>query len=301
MAEFTISPSLNNICTKLGSFLSDDNFCNETIHKKLRTMSFKHCDEILNMITGQTSINTFDPTYSIYKIGIFDQTPIHVTDVTCKIGQMFHTTIQAQETCLFLNSLSILTLMMFLGENSKDLNRYVFVPVIFATEIHEAGHATMLVFDVISKKVYFADPNGKSSYFDDLMIIQAKKTKEEWMTEELFNEFYGQSYINSEPLIEKLLTFYISELNESFGLTYEFVPRINYNKMSYSINQSYSKETVIGSGHCVILSIMIAHYLTSNSDIEHIFADFGKLRVEEKVQLISSYSVGIYNVVSQIV
>lgn len=300
MTEFAISSSLDNICVRLGSFLSDDNFCNETIHKKLRTMTFKHCDAILNMITGQTSVGILNPTYSIYKIGVFDQIVSHVTDVDCSIGQMFHTTIQAQETCLFLNCLDLLTLMTFLGENSKDLNRYVFVPVIFATEIHETGHATMLVFDVVSKKVYFTDPNGKSSYFDDLMIQQAKKTKEEWMTEELFKEFYGESYINSEPLIEKLLTFYINELNDSFGLKYEFVPRANYNKMSYSINKTYDKETVIGSGHCMILSIMIAHYLSSNSEVEHIFSDFGKLGAEEKVQLISSYSVGVYNVISQI-
>lgn len=300
MASFAISNSLDAICVKLGSFLSDDGYCDEAIHKKLRTMTFKHCDSILNMITGQSSIHTLSPSYSIYKINVFDGTPIHEVDLESNIGDSFHTTIQVDGTFLFLNCLNVMSLMLFLGENSKDLNRYVFIPVIFSTEIHESGHATTLVFDVVSKNVYFADPNGKSAYFDNMMLKYAEKNKEEWMTEEIFKEFYGDSYINSEEMIEKLITFYIGTLNNEFGLTYKFVKRSEYNKMCYSINGSYSESTVIGSGHCMILSIMIAHYLSSNSNIEDIFNHFGKLSTEEKVQLISSYSVGIFNVISQI-
>jgi hypothetical protein len=300
MTSFIISSSLNEICTRLGSFLHDDGFCDETIHKKLRTMSFAHCDGVLNMITGQSSIKSLNPAYSIYKINIFDEMPLHEVNLESNIGNSFHTTIQADGTFLFLNCLDVLSLMLFLGENSRDLNRYVFIPVIFSTEIHDSGHATMLVFDVISKKVYFADPNGKSAYFDNLLLKHAEKTKEDWMTEEIFREFYGESYINSENLIEKLITFYINELNTAFGLDYKFVKRSAYNLMCYSINGSYDKSAVIGSGHCMILSIMIAHYLSSNSDISDIFNHFGKLSIEEKVQLISSYSVGVYNIISQI-
>lgn len=300
MTSFIIGNSLNEICRKLGSFLSDDGFCDESIHKKLSTMTFKHYDSVLNMITGQSSIHTQNPTYSIYKINVFDSTPMHEVDLESDIGNSFHTTIQVDETYLFLNCLNIMSLMMFLGENSKDLNRYVFVPVMFSTEIHESGHATMLVFDVVSKNVYFADPNGKSAYFDNMMLKYAEKNKEEWMTEEIFKEFYGNSYINSEELIEKLITFYIETLNSSFGLVYKFIKRSEYNKMCYSINGMYSKSTVIGSGHCIVLSIMIAHYLSSNSDVEDIFNHFGRLSIEEKVQLISSYSVGVHGVISQI-
>lgn len=177
MAVFAISSSLDEICGRLGSFLADDNFCNESIHKKLRTMTFQHCDEILNMITGQSTIHSINPSYSIYKINVFNDTPIHEVDLESNIGDAFHTTIQVDGTYLFLNCLNILSLMLFLGENSRDLNRYVFIPVIFSTEIHEHGHATMLVFDVVSKNVYFADPNGKSVYFDNMMLKHAKKIR----------------------------------------------------------------------------------------------------------------------------
>lgn len=120
------------------------------------------------------------------------------------------------------------------------------------------------------------------------------------MTKEIFKEFYGESYINSEHIIEKLITFYINELNNAFSLAYKFVKRSEYNPMCYSINGTYSESTVIGSGHCMILSIMIAHYLSSNANIKDIFCHFGKLSTDEKVQLISSYSVGVYNIISQI-
>lgn len=263
-------------------------------------MTFKQYDRILNMITGQSTIDSLNPTYSIYKINIFDDVPLHEVDLKSDIGNSFHTTIQVDETYLFLNCLNIMSLMLFLGENSRDSNRYVFIPVIFSTEIHESGHATILVFDVVSKTVYFADPNGKSSYFDNMILKYAEKNKEEWMTEEIFKEFYEDSHIDSEQKIEKLITFYINELNNAFGLEYKFIKRSKYNSMCHSINKSDNESTIIGSGHCMILSIMIAHYLSSNANIEDIFNHFGKLLKDEKVQLISSYSVGIYNVISQI-
>lgn len=176
---FVISNSLNEICGRLGSFLGDDGFCDEAKRKKLSTMSFCHCDHVINMITGQSSIQSQEPTYSIYKINVFGENPEHEIDLTSHIGNSFHTTIQVDGNYLFLNCLNIMSLMLFLGENSKDFNRYVFIPIVFSTEIHENGHATMLAFDVISKKVYFLDPNGKSSYFDNIMLKYAEKNKEE--------------------------------------------------------------------------------------------------------------------------
>lgn len=299
MTTFITENSLDNICSKLGDFLQDNEFCNEKIHKKLTFLSFFDYEKILNIIAGQSSIKKLNPSYSIYKINVFSGNCEHEVDLKSNIGNQYYTTIQADENYLFLNCLNVTDLMMFLLENTNDLNRYVFIPVIFSTEIHETAHISILVFDVVNKLVYFADPNGKTSFFDNMLIKYAEKNKEEWMTEEIFKELYENSFIDSEQHIESLMEFYINKLNMSFNLNYKFVKRVTYNKNGNTINQKYNKDILIGSGHCMIISIMIANYLSSNSNIEEIFELFGKLSIEEKVQLISSYSVGIHNVISQ--
>jgi hypothetical protein len=281
------------ICDKFQDFLPDDGICDESVYKKLSTLSYSNYEHVLSFLTKQTSVGNVEPTYSMYKVSLFDEIVAHEMDITANIKNMYHTTVQAEDNFLVLNCLNVDSLCMFLIENTRDFNRYIFIPIIFGTEIHDNGHATLMAFDVVEKKVYLIDPNGKTDYFDNIFLKYAEKNKEEWMTEEIFKEFYSSSYIDSEPFVEKLIGCYIGDLNTRYDLNYNFVSRKEYNKTGKSINKNF-KNSSIGSGHCMIISIMIAHFLSTNTDVGNISENFGRLSDDEILQIINSYSVAIF-------
>jgi hypothetical protein len=300
MASFISTNSFNTICDKLQDFLPEDGICDESVHKKLSTLSYPDYEHVLSFLTRQSSVRNIEPSYSLYKVSLFNEIVAHELDITADIKNMYHTTVQAENNFLVLNCLNVDSLCMFLIENTRDSNRYVFVPIIFGTEIHDSGHAALMAFDVIEKKVYLIDPNGKTDYFDNLFLKQVEKNKEEWMTEEIFKEFYSSSYIDSEPFVEKLIECYIGELNARYDLNYRFIPRKEYNRTAYSINKNF-KDSSIGSGHCMIISIMMAHFLSTNSDVSEISSNFGRLSISETLQIINSYSVAIFRYLPELV
>ncbi len=287
---FALSEDFSNITQILSGYMGES-ICSEEMMNTLRRVQFKDYEnKILNFVTNQVPINKVDPTYALYKIGICDGIPQHHVNIVGDIDQMFYITIQADDKYLFLNCLDVQSLFLFLVENNTKSERYVFIPIVFGSEVNEVGHFAMLIFDNVKSEVFFADPNGKTSFFDNILIVHSKKNKtDDWMA-----SYYSDMYINCEEMIEKLMAFYVNDFNTATGMTYKFIPRQVWNRLGHGLNRQLG-DSLIGSGHCVITATLIMNYLhTTNADIRAFFDSVGKLTQNELVEIINAYSSGIY-------
>ena len=287
---FYMSNEFTHITQILSGYMGES-VCSGQMIDILRRLDFKNYEnKILNFITSQIPICNVHPTYSLYKIGICDEIASRHVDIMGDIDTMFYTTLQADDKHLFLNCLDVQSLFLFLIENNAKCEKYVFIPVVFGSEVNEVGHFAMLIFDNVKHEVYFADPNGKTNFFDNILIVHSKKNKtDDWMV-----QYYNDMYINCEELIEKLFSYYISEFNVATGMTYKFMPRLTWNRWAHGLNKSL-ENSLIGSGHCVITATLIMNYLhTTNADVKSFFESIGKLSQNELIELINAYSSGMY-------
>jgi hypothetical protein len=267
-------------------------FCDDKMHHKIATSSFDTYENILNMFAGQVKINMCVPTYSMYRINIFSQNEEHYIDMESKNNNIFHTAIQADDDYLFLNCLSTETTCIYLSMNTNN-KRYVFVPLIFNSEINESGHFTFLIFDVLNNKVYIMDPNGESSFFNDVMILHAKKNKTFKDTE--LEMMSAHMIINSEQLIN----IYIKKLNIDFGLTYEFISRTIWNPLNLVLNKHLDNSGIPG-GNCVIISTILMYYLINKqSELIEPYKLLSEISSEQMIQIINGCSVGMCNIMNQ--
>jgi hypothetical protein len=290
MSKFATSESFNKITHFLSGYMGES-VCTDHMLEKLKKIKFNDYEKkVLNFITPQISVSSIGPSYSLYKIGIINQIPSHHVDVTGNINSMFYTTLQADDKHLFLNCLDIQSLFLFFVENKHKSKRYIFIPVVFGSEVNEVGHFAMLIFDNLQNNVYFADPNGKTTFFDDILVVHSEKHyREEWA-----RNYHSQMYIDCEDLIEKLISFYISQFNDMCDMNFKFVSRKSWNKMSHCLNRHLSG-SLIGSGHCVMMGTLIMNYLhVTNADVGMFFDLIGKLTDRELTELINAYSSGIY-------
>lgn len=288
--QYPINDPLAHVSDTISGFC-DETLCTKDMLDKIRTVNFnRYENSILNFITNQVSIDSVQPNYSLYKIGLLDGEPSHHTDIRGDISSMFYTSLQTDDKHLLLNCLDIESLFLFLSENRIKSRRYVFIPVSFGSDVHTIGHFSVLIFDTMQNMVYFADPNGKTSFFDNVFINYSKKNK----TDSWASLYYAEMYIDSEVLIEKLFACYINKFNSSTGSTYKFIPRSTWNPKEYCLNKNIDS-SLIGSGHCVITGTMIINYLhMTNFDIEQMLEIISKIPTDKIIELINSYSAGIY-------
>jgi hypothetical protein len=177
---------------------------------------------------------------------------------------------------------------------SSIKSRYAFLPVSFNIESKKAGHMACIVVDTKNMKFYLYDPNGKSSYFNNIFAEAAKRN---------IDPHFDASdlYFDGHILIDTLMSGYISDINDKFGVKYEYVPSKVWNPLGKVLNPPFSKGTVIGSGHCVITTILFLHYLhITGGNIKETFERLGSLNNEELVYLINGYSYWVYQLLEPI-
>lgn len=283
-----------NTLPELSSFMEHE-ICNERTLKKLKQLNGKHFEKLLNILCNQRSIGSFRPYYSIYKINIQDEQFSHHIDIDSELDEReFHTTIQSELNYLLLHTLSIESLVEYLTNNLSEGKKYVFIPLSFSSEYDEYLHMSCLIFDIINNKVYLYDPNGRSTYFNDIVIdafIKNNKMKKEELDKELMRELY----IETSDLVDKLMEGYLNEINKVFNVKYTFISSRTWNKYNRVINKSFNN-SVIGSGHCVITTIMLLHYLSLTEDeLKIVFENITKLNDEELIYIINCYSNWMYN------
>jgi hypothetical protein len=272
--------------------------CDEKIHKTLSTLTFKNYEKIFNLLTNQISIKSINPTYSLYKASLFTGQASHHINISSDIGDMYYTTIQSDDKCLFLHCLSPESLVLFLMENSGNTTTYISIPVIFSSEIHKQGHFCILVFNIITREVFFVDPNGRSSFFDNIFYLEGEKSGLSSITAQY--NYLEDLHVDSEEMIENMLKLYISDVNTIFDTTYKFIERTQWNPYELTINKDHDA-SLIKSGHCVCIGTLIANYIcvTKESPAD-VFAKFANMEQYEILELINSYSVGMYELLQSI-
>lgn len=293
MTTFITSNEFAEFSEKLSGCMGDG-LCDENVHGEISRINFKKYEKVFNLLSGQSSVSLINPSYSMYKANLFTSQSSHHIDISANIKNMFYTTIQADDKFLFLNCLNLESLLLFLIENSNETTIYISIPVIFGSEVHTIGHFCILTFNIVTMEVFFIDPNGKSTYFDNIFHAISKKNNhidDPWIKQYTYSD---EMYINSEKLVENMIELYIADLNTAFGTKYKFVKRAQWNVKGYAINKNFDA-SLIKSGHCVCIGTLIANYLhITKESPSNIFDKLSKMETSEIIELINSYSCGIY-------
>lgn len=105
-----------------------------------------------------------------------------------------------------------------------------------------------------------------------------------------------RTYVFMELLFEE----YIKKLNLTFDTDYKFVKIDQWNSLRTCLNKTFENST-IGSGHCLILTVIFMHYLSITTDpVDVAINKFSCLNDMELLEMINSYSVGFYDLMNSI-
>lgn len=303
----------NNMSTSLGpnyrrvvSLLSNimqEGIADTKMIKKLCTISSKTYDTYINFpLLDQTSIHAHEGIqYTAYSIDFVTRECIKTPDfegMTIKGVMPDHVPwfqFVANDCILSLNGFSPNSLGILLEKNCAK--NFVYIPIMTDTLVKDSGHCSGLIFDLRLLEVYFVDPNGKASFFDDVLIEHIRKNKNMSAEEKCtYEEFKDQIIIDSEALMNTIFIQYINDLNASHGCDYKFITRMNWcRNQEICLNINY-KEALIGSGHCVILTLMIFYIMEQAGGKESLFDIMDMLRrltEFEMIQLINACIVGV--------
>lgn len=274
------------------SFLepTDIGICDNNIKKHLSILDRKELDILISLISGQEPIASTYPYYSLYKINIYNKRTSHLLDIFDGSGGDHQTTIQYDDGHLVLHIFSVESLIFYIGDIKS---KYIFLPVSFSSENGKSGHQTSLIIDTINKRFYLYDPNGESSYFNNIFVEAVKKNMKGSQIENNIN--INDLYFDGTELIDILIKGYLNDIKEKLDIVYEYIPSDIWNPSKKVLNPSFGKNIIIGSGHCVITTILFLHYLhITGEDIRDAFERLGTLSSGELIYLINSYSYRIY-------
>jgi hypothetical protein len=278
-----------NILSSITEFIDDNNICDKKMRSQLSRLNNKDNETLLSILCAQKSITASFPYYSLYKFNIMTNKFSHHLDITDDSGDEHSLSIQYDNNHLMLHILSIESLMFYLGDSSEihNASRYVFFNVSLSSENKDAGHRTCLLIDTHRCEAYLYDPNGNTTFFNNIFSEEATKHGMKYT-----NDLYFDGHI----AINKLFEGYFDDLKTRLGTTIKFVPSDKWNPNKYVLNPSFSSKVVIGSGHCVITTIMLIHVLhLTQEDLSLVFKELGKLSDEQLIYVINGYSCSVHN------
>jgi len=225
----------------------ESGICTQTIHNKISQCKFSILENITNFLFNQKSFNNCDWYCSSYSINL----EFKNNNSTQANFQTSYSDIYNKDTwpiCLIknnkdliLNIPSVNTMCEYIQLNNS--NKYIFIPVSFCppftNDKNISGHYTCLIIDNYENCVYFFDPNGWTSYFND-------------------NFFETNKY---QRYLEKIFEKYFCDLSEFAGIKYNFVPASQWNPRNLYLNKRYVGSQVDNGGNCVAFTILFFHYL----------------------------------------
>lgn len=141
----------------------------------------------------------------------------------------------------------------------------IFIPVFYdCIGKSSVGHMAIMMIDIVTKSIYYIEPNHRPSYFNRY----AKK---------------DLSY-----KIENFFKYYFSLLD------YKYKMIDDWNIGFKILNKTYNGY-IIGSGHCVSLSILYAYLITkTNKSPDQINNLLGLITTDELMFLVTQFTCGIY-------
>lgn len=261
-------------CELQGAFTSItsigmNNEYTEKEKKFITRLPYKKYEKVLGLLSNQTIIKHKE--YSIYKQKYDNLKFEFVSNVINTKDNEYHTVIDSTTDHLILNTLSPECLCNYILDNF--LNRYIFLTLNYGSNLHNSGHQASLMIDNENKQIFMIDPNGKSDFFDHIFHQETN--------------FY----------VENMLSKYFMELNK-FGIDYKYIYTSEWNPYKISLNKNF-KNALIGSGHCVITTLMLIHLINIfNLNPHDAFSMISKLSEDEILYLIKEYSVGIYAILA---
>jgi len=283
-----INGGLTDILSPIAEFI-DDNICDKRMKAQLSRLNNGDNEKLLSILCGQKSVTASFPYYSLYKYNITTNKFSHHLDVTDDSGDQHSITVQYDHNHFILHILSIESFMFYLSDSSEinDTSRYIFLNVSLSSENREAGHRTCLIIDKQRAESYLYDPNGETTFFNNIFAEEATKCGV---------EYTNDLYFDGHTAINKLFEGYFGDLKERLGTTLKFVPSNIWNPNRYVLNPSFSSNVLIGSGHCVITTIMLIHILhLTQENLSTIFKELGKLSKDLLIYTINGYSCSIHN------
>ena len=227
----------------------------------IATLSMKNEAKILKEFLGQPYLS--DPEYSVFQLNIPNNKLETITHFTEKYN-IYPITFQISENSIVINALSIFTLGNYLLATD---NRYIFLPVDYRCEIKNAGHRATVVIDKEIAKVYLLEPNGRPSYFNNIMG-------------------------NIENEIESFFDKYFQQINEMFGTKYEYIKTNTWNPTNIVLNNTSNVK--LSNGDCMTISMILCQIIkTLELNPTTLYNEFKKLSDNESVAIIRSYSIGL--------
>jgi len=253
----------------LSSVISFSNSCDLTdkMKKFNRTLNYKKFDKLISLINDQSIISNKEYVLYKQKLDVMDfEVESYILEDTNEIYPLI---VDAIDDYLLLNSITPNCLAEYIKKN-YNLD-YIFIPLNYGNNANDNSHQSMIMFDNRNMKIYNIDPNGKSDYFNNIFD----------------NDMSFE--------IDTLLCNYFSDL-KIFNINYEYIYSHVWNNKKIALNISFKNEYV-GSGHCVIFSLMLIHLISVlKISSNKAFEMFSTLSESEILFLIKEYSIGMYNI-----
>jgi len=244
--------------------------------KKLKNLNFNQFQTLLEIITGQMKVK--DPYFTIFKQKIsiaeygFNELE-YVSNINSgiKADTIYHFIFNLTSEYFIFNALSYETTNDIIQKN-KD-QPYIFFTLNYGSDAKQSGHQAFIMISNIDKGVYLLDPNGRPEYFNNIIG---------------FNVGYQ---------LERIVKSYFDNLCEFYGYDYQYKFVDKWNHKQYVINKTFDNK-YIGSGHCVILSFIIAHII-SKTYLEpgEVYKILKQLWDDEILLIIKDYTLGAYSLV----
>jgi hypothetical protein len=297
----SISDASISLIDPLLNFI-EDGLCDQKILDKIKKLRYDEFEQIINILCDQVSIHKFKPKYSLYKIDIVSHKFEHLLNIDTQLhSSEYHTTIQSDMNSLVLHTLSPESFILYTTDNFNKKKRYIYIPMCFSINDLKHGHQTSLIVDTFDFKVYLYDPNGQSNYFNNIHAL--KYLKDLGVNFDKNNQddqrLLHSMYFDGTELVDKLLCGYFKIISDMIGVKYTYIPQDLWNPFNKTLNPKFNN-SLIDSGHCVITTILILHYLhISQSDVTTIYTAFTNLSEDDLLYIINGYTLGIYNNIIQ--
>lgn len=288
----TIEPILPFILTE-----NDDNtiyIYNEKVHDFITKLKYSQFETILCSLTNQMPISKIkNLEYTIYKQNFMTSKFEHYLDIKHDSSIVsYPNEVQISDQTMVLNMMSIRSMVDYINKH-KSNRRYIYFPFTYSSETKTCSHQAMLVLDTMENNVYLMDPNGSTSYFND--ILYESLMKNGFVDENKARQMNNMYGINYNSVVEDMIQKYFEQF-QIFNMKYTYIRTKKWNPYRKSLNSSKYEDTYIGTGHCVILTLLLCHFSSvTGYDLEEIWKVFGKLSKDDMVVLINNYTCNIYN------
>ena len=269
----------NEIILPLIPYTKDDTY-DDTFHKKISSLSFEDIDIGISYLMTQTKmLNLMNLTFSNYKINCRDKNVELVFDTIVNDDiDKWCCMLEYHSEHIFLEMLSHESFINFIELNKSS--RYLCIPTSLLNDgfnTDSNGHVVSLIVDNILGEVYLFDSNGKTNYFD--RSIQ-----------------YNTIQYKSDRLVNLLFKKYFIDLSNIYNLNYTYIENDVFNPSSIKLNKLV--KTNSSNAYCMILSILVPHYLKlTQLSIYKAIQILNQIKEDDFIHLLKTYSLGFCDIV----